>query len=94
MTLFFAAGAMDSDNKFSVQAKVVAPPRLSTLPVDPADLEIAGAPIWPTSLWKRGHIYSHEAVYRKRPGTEVLSGAWSPGPKRVDGPTPMEIVRL
>jgi hypothetical protein len=94
VTLFFTAGTMTGDNKFLVHAKVVAPPRLSTLPVDPAELELAGSPMWPTNLWRRGHIYSLEAVYRKRPGTEVLSGAWSPGPKRVDGPTPLEIVRL
>ena len=56
--------------------------------------EIAGGPTWPTSFWRRGQVYSLEADYRKRPGTEVLSGAWTPGPRRIDGPDPVQIARL
>ena len=95
LTLFFVAGHFDADSHFKVHAKVLRPPRLSTLPADPADLEIAGAPIWPTTLWRRGHIYRFEIVYRKRPGTEALTGAWSPGPRRVEGGlAPLELLRL
>ncbi len=93
LTMFFVAGTFPGDARFAVHAKVVAPPRFSTLPADPNDLEIAGAPTWPTSLWRRGEIYSLQAVYRKRPGTEVLTGRWVPGP-RARGPSPVELLRL
>jgi 4-amino-4-deoxy-L-arabinose transferase-like glycosyltransferase len=93
-TLFFVAGNIGGDARFPVHAKVTAPPRLSGLPAAPENLEIAGGPAWPTSFWRRGQIYSLEAVYRKRPGTEVLSGAWSPGPRRTDAAVPVEIARL
>jgi hypothetical protein len=94
LTMFFVAGTMPGDARFSVHAKVVAPPRFSTLPADPNDLEIAGGPTWPTSLWRRGEIYSLQAVYRKRPGTEVLTGSWTPGPGRLDGRGPVQLLRL
>jgi len=94
LTLFFVAGIFPGDVRFSVHAKVTAPPRLSTLPADPAELEIAGPPAWPTSLWRPGEIYSLEAVYRKRPGTEILTGAWLPGPPRIGGRGPLELLRL
>jgi len=93
-TLFFVAGNIGGDARFSVHAKVAAPPRLSGLPAAPENLEIAGGATWPTSFWRRGQIYSLEAVYRKRPGTELLTGAWSPGPRRTDAPVPVEIARL
>ncbi len=93
VTLYFQAGTFPGDARFEVHAQVLAPPRWSTLPADPANLEIAGGPTWPTSLWRRGEIYSLEAVYRKRPGTEVLSGSWKPGPARIDRGGPVEIVR-
>ena len=95
LTLLFVAGKFDTDSGFKVHAKVVRPPRLSTLPADPADLELTNGPIWPTTMWRKGHIYRFEVVYRKRPGTEVLSGAWSPGPRRADNTkTPLELIRL
>jgi 4-amino-4-deoxy-L-arabinose transferase-like glycosyltransferase len=95
LTLFFVAGKFDADSHFKVHAKVLRPPRLSTLPADPADLELASGPIWPTTLWRKGHIYRFDVVYRKRPGTEVLTATWSPGPKRVDDARgPLELIRL
>jgi hypothetical protein len=94
ITLFFVAGAMPGDAKFSVHAKVTAPPRFSGLPAAPEDLEIAGPPTWPTTFWRRGQIYSLEIVYRQRPGTEVLRGTWISGPRRTDGPTWIDILRL
>jgi hypothetical protein len=95
LTLFFVAGKFDGDASFKVHAKVARPPRLSTLPADPADLELASGPTWPTSLWRKGHIYRFEIIYRKRPGTEVLTAAWSPGPHRADNPrAPLELIRL
>jgi len=95
LTLFFVAGKFDVDGHFKVHAKVARPPRLSTLPADPADLELASGPIWPTTLWHKGHIYRFEIIYRKRPGTEVLTASWSPGPRRTDGAgRPIELLRL
>jgi hypothetical protein len=90
--LFFLAGAMPGDDRFAVHAKVVAPPRWSTLPVDPLNLETAGGPDCPTSLWRRGQLYSVEIVIRKRPGSEVWSGAWTPGPRRADAPTALQLL--
>src|SRR5580692_4200904 len=92
-TLFFVAGAMSGDDRFAVHAKVIAPPRCSTLPVDPLNLETPGGPDCPTSLWRRGQIYSVEIVIRKRPGTEAWSGAWAPGPRRTDAPDALRILR-
>ena len=94
ITLFFVAGTMPGDARFSVHAKVLAPPRWSGLPAAPENLEIAGAPTWPTSFWRPGGIYSLEIVYRQRPGTEILTGDWIPGPRRIDGQGPVPIARL
>jgi hypothetical protein len=95
LTLFFVAGQLDVDASFKVHAKVARPPRLSTLPADPADLELASGPMFPTSLWRKGHIYRFEIIYRKRPGTEVLTGTWTPGPHRADNAkAPLELIRL
>ncbi len=94
LTMFFVAGRIAGDARFSVHAKVLAPPRFSTLPAAPEDLEIAGGLQWPTSWWRPGGIYAVTAVYRKRPGTEVLSGTWSPGPRPVSGPPAIELLRL
>jgi Dolichyl-phosphate-mannose-protein mannosyltransferase len=92
--LFFLAGVLPGDDRFAVHAKVIAPPRCSTLPADPLNLETAGAPAIPTSLWRPGQIYDVRVVIRKRPGTEVWSGAWTPGPARVDAAGPIELLRL
>ncbi|HZL18434.1 MAG TPA: glycosyltransferase family 39 protein [Polyangia bacterium] len=92
--LFFVAGALPGDDRFAVHAKVIAPPHCSTLPVDPLSLETAGAPAVPTSLWRPGQIYDVRVVIRKRPGSEVWSGAWTPGPRREDAAVPVEILRL
>jgi hypothetical protein len=92
--LFFLAGSFAGDARFSVHARVSAPPAFSTLPADPNDLETPGNPTWPTTLWRRDHIYTVAFVIRKRPGTEVFTGAWKPGPARADGPDPIELARL
>jgi 4-amino-4-deoxy-L-arabinose transferase-like glycosyltransferase len=94
LTLFFRAGAFKTDSRFAVRASVIAPPRFSTLPRDPAELDLSMAPAWPTSLWRPGHIYSVKVVYRRRPGQERLVGAWVPDLARLDGKGPLEIARL
>jgi hypothetical protein len=94
--LYFVAGKFDNDAKYVVDAKVTTAPVLSTLPVDPATLDLARGPVVPTSLWRPGHLYAIRFTYRRRPGTELLTGAWSPGPPRIDGShnKPIEIARF
>jgi hypothetical protein len=92
--LYFVAGAMPGDDRFGVHAKVIAPPRWSTLPADPLDLETAGGPDCPTTLWRPGHLYGAGVVIRKRPGREIWLGAWTPGPRRTDAPGPLPVLRL
>jgi len=95
ITLYFVAGKFAQDSKYVVNAHVVAPPRLSTLPVDPATLDLARSPAPPTTLWHPGGLYAIRFVYRRRPGTEALTGSWTPGPARTDGGgKPVEIARL
>jgi hypothetical protein len=94
VTAFFVAGAMPGDTRFAVHAKVIAPPRWSTLPVDPLNLETAGGPDCPTSLWRPGEIYGVQIVLRKRPGTEIWSGAWTPDIRRIDAGNPVQLLRL
>ena len=92
LTLFFVGGTFATDTRFSVQARVFAGRRLSTLPIDPALLDLATPPVWPTSLWRKGQIYALKIVYRKRPGRERLTGGWGPGgPRRVDAVEPVTL---
>ena len=95
ITLYFVAGKFDHDAKHVVDARVVAKPFLSTLPVDPTTLDLARSPIIPTTLWRPGAIYAIPVTYRRRPGTELLTGKWTPGPARSDPhDRPVEIARL
>jgi dolichyl-phosphate-mannose-protein mannosyltransferase len=94
ITLYFVSGTFRSDTKFAVQAKVVAPPTLSTLPMDPGELDLALPPRWPTTLWRPGQIYSIKLVYRRRPGHERLRGGWADGVRRTDAAGPDEIAYL
>jgi hypothetical protein len=96
ITLFFVAGKFDQDVHYTVNARVSAPPRFpSTLPADSQVLDLARSPAPPTSSWKPGAIYAVRFVYRRRPGTEVLTGAWSSAPARTDGDgKPIEIAKL
>ena len=80
--------------KFTVHARVVAPPRCSTLTEDAIDLDLAPNPAWPTTLWKPGGIYSYKVVFRKRPGKEHLLGSWLGPIKRTDAPGPIELGRF
>jgi hypothetical protein len=91
ITLYFVAGTFTADSRFGVHAKVLAPPRFSTLPSDPTDLEIHGAPTYPTTLWRAGHIYTVKFVYRRRPGHERFTGAWVGGPRRLETTSPLII---
>ena len=85
ITLTFVSGKFEQDAKYVVNARVVAPPPLSTLPRRPAGLDLARNPTVPTSLWREGHLYPIRFTYRRRPGSEQLTGNWSPAPARTDG---------
>src|SRR5262249_43572219 len=89
-TLYFVSGTFKNDSRLYVHARVVAPPRLSTLPVDPADLELPAAPVWPRPLWTPGAIYSQDIVLHHRPGKERLTATFG-GLRRTDKPDPLEI---
>jgi hypothetical protein len=93
LTLLFLAGSFKTAAKFSVTATVVKAPRFSMLPLDPAIVDIATNPPVPTDLWKAGHIYQVKVVYRKRPGTERLTGAFT-NTSRTDGAGPIELLLL
>jgi hypothetical protein len=95
ITLYFVAGRFEQDAHYAVNARVVTPPRLSTLPVDPQVLDLARSPAPATTLWAPGSIHAVRFVYRRRPGSEELTGAWVPAPPRSDGGSkPIEIARL
>jgi hypothetical protein len=91
ITLYFVAGSFAADAHFVVRAKVVAPPRLSTLPADPDELELQGGALWPATLWREGEIHTARFVYRRRPGRERFTGAWAGAPRRADATGPVEI---
>jgi hypothetical protein len=93
-TFYFLAGVFQEDDKLTVHARVVSPPRFSTLPVDTVDLDLAANPAWPTTLWRRGGIYSYKVVFRKRPGKERLTAAWSGPVHRTDASTPIDVGRF
>ena len=77
VTLLFEAGDFKGARAdFRVRAKVVRAPRFSTLPLDPTENDISYPPPIPTDLWRRGQLYAIKVVYRKRPGTEELTGAF------------------
>jgi dolichyl-phosphate-mannose-protein mannosyltransferase len=80
MTLYFLAGpnGVKGATKFEVYAKVEKAPFLSTLPQDPVVIDVALYPAVRMELWKPGYIYSEHFTYRKRPGKEILYGAFVP----------------
>ena len=66
----------------------------SNMSSNTATLDLATKPIWPTTLWRPGHIYAVSTIYRKRPGTERLVGAWETSPLRTDAKVALEIARI
>jgi hypothetical protein len=95
LTLLFEAGQFTSQTKFVVHAKVTRRRFLSTLPVDPADLDTALPPSIPTPLWIKGHIYAVKAVYHHRAGHERFYGAFAGGvANRTDGSPNVDLLDL
>jgi hypothetical protein len=94
VTMLFEAGRFTVQSSYAVNATVTGRAALSTLPIDPAVPNIASPPVLPTTLWKPGHLYAVTVVYRRRAGHERLTGSFTNGPKRTDGPQAQELVRL
>ncbi len=101
MTLYFLTGpkGMPANLKFSASAQVTKRMPLSTLPLDPAVIEVGLPPTIPTELWLPGHIYSVKFTYRHRPGRERLFGNFVstrgvPGPALLGGAKSVELAVL
>jgi Dolichyl-phosphate-mannose-protein mannosyltransferase len=94
LTLLFESGKFTAQVKYTVNALVTGRTMLSTLPVDPADFDIAPPPPIPTPMWVPGHLYSLKVVYRRRAGHERLTGAFQAGPRRTDGAGVLPLLRL
>jgi hypothetical protein len=94
LTLLFEAGKFTAQTKFFVHDVVTKRRFLSTLPIDPADLDTALAPNIPTPLWVPGHLYAIKCVLHQRAGHEKLTGAFVGGPNRTDGPPNVELLKL
>lgn len=100
LTPYLLAGTLRPGAKLAIHARVTGRRFLSTLPVDPADLDIAYRPPIPMELWVPGRIYSVPVVYRHRAGHEEFKlGLVLPdrgrGPTRADGgPEWIPLLRL
>lgn len=94
LTLLFEAGTIKTQARYAVVAEVTGRRWFSSLPVDPSKLDVATSPPVPTDMWKPGHLYAVKIVYRKRAGHERFSGVWINGPRRIDGPPEVELLRF
>jgi 4-amino-4-deoxy-L-arabinose transferase-like glycosyltransferase len=84
---------------FNVRSTVEARARLSLIPPDPYDREMAYPPSIPTRLWRPGFVYKTEAVLNHRIGRERYWGYWAPrdvssAPVRLDGAPQTTLVEL
>jgi hypothetical protein len=93
------ARANHGSPKIVLRAKVVSRRFLSTLPIDPADPDIAYLPPINADLWKPGYIYPVPVVYRHGAGHEQFSltlvpQAGRPAPVRLGGAPVVPIITL
>jgi len=79
-TWFQAGGPTAAESLFSVRSQIVRKNPLSLMPIDPVEREMAHAPALSTKLWKRGFVYTFEAVLLHRIGLERYYGQWRGGP--------------
>jgi 4-amino-4-deoxy-L-arabinose transferase-like glycosyltransferase len=98
-TPFVLAGAKQGTAKVAVRAKVVGRRFLSTLPIDPAEPDIAYRPSIPVEFWRPGWIYAVPVVYRHRAGHEqfllsLVATSSTPAPLPVSGPTWIPLITL
>ncbi len=90
---FQAGGPTTTDQNFRVRTKIVRRGRLSLIPPDEYDREMAWPPPLSTKLWKTGFIYKFETVMNHRIGLERYVGFWTGGPPKhaPDGITLVEV---
>lgn len=95
-----AEGPTEADLVFGVHSNVVAPKRMSFLPVDPGEQDNASPPALSTKLYKPGFLYTYTTVLRHRIGQERYWGFfWARDgkavPPRIDGgPEHIELLVL
>jgi hypothetical protein len=84
---FLASGPTPADAAFHVRSTIERPARLSLVPADTVDREMASPPTLPTKIWRPGFIYKLDVVLNHRIGVERYWGAWSGSspPRRLDG---------
>lgn len=98
-TWFEATSAPGHDLVFSVRAQVEAKKRMSLVPVDTIERDVADAMPMSPKLWREGGLYVHTSVLRQRIGVERFFGSWSARdgsspPRRVDGASRTDLVTL
>ncbi|HVZ75131.1 MAG TPA: glycosyltransferase family 39 protein [Polyangia bacterium] len=96
LTPYFLVGPTATCQKIMITARVTRRRFLSTLPIDPAEPNIAYAPPIPCELWRPGHIYSVPTVYRHRAGHEEFTlslGGWGASPTPA-GPSAIKLLEL
>ncbi|HSQ67052.1 MAG TPA: glycosyltransferase family 39 protein [Polyangiaceae bacterium] len=79
---FQAGGPTATDTTFQIRSHIVRRARLSLIPIDETDREMAWPPILSTKLWKKGFIYKFECNMNHRIGVEQYLGTWASGPAR------------
>jgi hypothetical protein len=87
------------DATFDVRSVMEARDPLSLIPPDPMEREMAFPPRIPTKLWRRGFLYTTDAVLNHRIGRERYWANWRPRDKgtplrRVDGQPMTTLVTL
>jgi hypothetical protein len=71
---FEAGGPTLGDTTFAIHSVVERAARMSFIPIDPMERDMAYPPPLPTKLWKRGYIYSVSAELNHRIGQERYFG--------------------
>ena len=96
---FEARGAVSHDAAFAVRGVVEQKRRLSMVPVDAIERDVADAMPMSPKLWKEGCLYRQTSVLRQRIGTERFFAYWVPkeggvAPRRQDGAPTTDLVTL
>jgi 4-amino-4-deoxy-L-arabinose transferase-like glycosyltransferase len=91
--LLDAAGPLPDGAELSVTSRVVARAPLSTTMADPTVRETSFPFVLAPSRFRRGFLYGHTVVVRKRPGTEVFEASLH-GHDVPRAGRPVEVLRL
>ena len=95
---FEAGGPTPGDTTFSVRSIVDKPKRMSFLPLDPTERDMAFPPSLSSKLWKKGYLYRIDVELKHRVGTERYVGTFvsrdgSPAPL-LQGAPRLDLVTL